>query len=397
LRNIGALAAAVLVAAVILVGGSPPGAEAEIPCPTIGPFSQVGTLGQVATDPVKATVGVSGLGESRFNANASGQRIAWAVGDRSANELAGPDRVFVFGLDARDGSLAVRYPIDPSSLQDDPIEPSIDSVTKLGQTANPIPDLEALSINDLGSAQAGMIWLFDTGDNGGQRPDLNAYVLQEPDLVTPNATGLSFMDHNVALDDAVMGPAQPATRYPIVLMNGAKQITPNVEAAFVDARTPGTGSDAVYLIPKSPVDRDGDHIRTDFRVFRFTSRNAADSGRPNVAQFVGYITLGTPRLKVTDAAASEDGTSFVIRAVSGGKTAPDQDVVAMWNRTPGATIEDDITARHVPDCSWSLNSAPSSSVEEAIAYDVTDGAWNGFIWTHDVPKMAAPFLFAPKT
>ena len=378
----------------VVVAGTPApgGAGVAGACPTIGAPTQAGSLGRVPGE-TNATVGISGLGVSRYNANAAGAQIAWAVGDRSANEIAGTDRVFLFGLDARDGSLAIRYPLAPGDFEDDPREPSADRITNLAQTANPIPDFEELSIDYPSTPSQAGLWMFDTGDNSGSRPHVNAYVVKEPDLMSDP----SHLGTHPGLDDALTGPTLSLMRYPIRLMNGNYHITANVEAAFIDPRTPGNGADAVYLITKSPVDRNGDGARGEFRVFKFHSRLASDSGQMNIAKAVGWIDLGHADLKVTSAAVSEDGTSFVVRAVSGGSKA-DLDVVAMWNRTAGATIEQDFEARHVPDCTWSLNSAPGSSIEETIAYRVRPGGgWDGFVWTHDVPKSSAPYFTAAKT
>jgi len=414
---------------------APAGADpAPAACPTLGPMRQAGLLGQAAGDPSLATIGVSGLAVSRFDSEPTGEQIAWAVGDRSANELAGTNRVFLFGLDARDGSLAIRYPLDPAGFQDDPVEPTTDTITKLGQTPNPIPDLEDLSIDYAGGGP-GQIWLFDTGDNGGGRGNLNAYVVHEPDLATepetatplvgaglsvrgsggktqtpspsPSLTpslstvpGASFLTSHPGLDDALTGPALSVVRYPIRLTKGGVQITTNVEAAFVDSAATGTEPSPIYLISKSPVDVDGDGVRTDFPVFRSTTRNTAASGLTNDAGYVGTVSFAQADLKVTAASILDDGSAFVVRAVSGGNLKPDVDVVGLWWRTPDTSIEEEIASGPSPDCTWSLNSAPSSSSEETIALDLTDATSTGFeglVWTHDVRGTAAPYFTAPRT
>jgi hypothetical protein len=360
-------------------------------------MQQTGTIGQVPGDPAPATVGISGLAVSRFDSGPEGEQIAWAVGDRSANEIAGPDRVFLFGLDARDGSLAIRYPLDPVDLQDDPLDPTTDHVTGDGQTPNPLPDLEELSIGYV-SGGRGWLWLFDTGDNGDSRVNLNAYVVREPDLATAIGGGPSFLASHPELDAGVTGPTLSVTRYPIRLMRDGIQVTANVEAAFVDANAPGSGPAPVYLIAKSPVDGDGG--RTAFPVFRFATRNTASSGRMNDAGYVGTVSLGQPDLKVTAASILDDGSAFVVRGVNGGNGKPDLDVEGLWRRRAGTTIEDVIAKRPTPNCRWSLNSAPDSSSEETIAFDLTAAqgtGFEGFVWTHDVRDAAAPYFRAPRS
>jgi hypothetical protein len=366
-------------------------------CPPLGPTRQAGTLGQAPGDPAPATVGISGLAVSRFDSGPEGEQIAWAVGDRSANEIAGPNQVFLFGLDARDGSLAIRYPLNPGDLQDDPVDPTTDTVTRVGQTPNPIPDLEELSIEYVAQGP-GRLWLFDTGDNGDSRANLNAYVVREPDLATSVGGGPSFLASHPELDGGLTGPTLSVTRHPIRLMRDGVQVTSNIEAAFVDANAPGDGPAPVYLIAKSPVEGDGG--RTDFPVYRFTTRNTAASGLTNDAVYVGTISLGQADLKVTAASILDDGSAFVIRGVNGGNGKPDLDVEGLWRRREGTTIEDVIAARPTPNCRWSLNSAPDSSSEETIAFDLTGAGgtgYDGFVWTHDVRGAAAPYFRAPRT
>ena len=403
----------------------PIGAGAATACPSLGPMLQTCTVGQVVGDPALATIGISGLAVSRFDSESTGEQIAWAAGDRSANERAGIDQVFLFGLDARDGSLAIRYPLEPAAFQDDPVETSTDSITKLGQTSNPIPDIEDLSIDYIDGGP-GWVWLFDTGDNGGARGNLDAYVVREPDLatepasatatigaglavpgsgrVTPSpppspsgASGPSFLTSDPELDEALTGPTLPVVRYPIRLMQGGIQVTSNVEAAFVDSNAPAGGPAPIYLISKSAVDGDG--ARTDFRFFRFATRNTAASGLTNDAVYVGTVSFAQADLKVTAASILDDGSAFVVRAVNGGGQRPDVDVVGLWQRTSGTTIENEIADRPNPDCRWSLNSAPASSSEETIALDLTDATstgFEGFVWTHDV-RGVAPYFTAPRT
>jgi len=366
-------------------------------CPPLGPMRQAGSLGQAPGDPAPATVGISGLAVSRFDSGSADEQIAWAVGDRSANEIAGPDRVFLFGLDARDGSLAIRYPLSPNDLQDDPVDPTTDTVTRVGQTPNPIPDLEELSI-EYAEEDRGLLWLFDTGDNGDTRANLNAYVVREPDLATAVGGGPSFLTSHPELDGAVTGPTLAVTRYPIRLMRDGVQVTSNVEAAFVDANAPSSGPAPVYLIAKSPVDGDGG--RSAFPVFRFATRNTAASGLTNDAVYVGTISLGQADLKVTAASILDDGSAFVIRGVNGGNGKPDLDVEGLWRRRKGATIEDVIAVHPTPQCRWSLNSAPDSSSEETIAFDLTGArstGFDGFVWTHDVRGASAPYFRAHRT
>src|SRR5881628_2280060 len=98
-----------LVPALVVLATVLPGrvAQATFTCPAFGPASSPGTLGQVETSPPFSGVGASGLAVSRYDSDATyGQQIAWVIGDRQANELAGPDKVFLFGYDVRDGSLA---------------------------------------------------------------------------------------------------------------------------------------------------------------------------------------------------------------------------------------------------------------------------------------------------
>jgi len=414
-----ALPAVGLIAALGLSG--PTGAGAGIggvasACPIVGAIQQTGTLGGAVDDPVRAPIGISGLAVSRFDSEVTGEQIAWAVGDRFANELAGTDEIFLFGLDARDGSLAVRYPLDPAGFQDDPVEPTPDTITTLGQTANPIPDFEELSLVPAAGAP-GRLWLFDTGDNGGARGTLNAYAVAEPDLATEPAAasgapsplpspssspqlGPSYLTSHPELDEAITGRTLPVMRYPIRLMQDGAQVATNVEAAFVDANAPDPGPAPIYLIEKSAVDADGDGARTEFRVFRTATRNTAASGLVNDAVYVGTISFGQGDLKVTAASILDDGSAFVVRAVNGGGLRPDLDVVGLWWRGAGSTIEDEIAARPTPECRWSLNSAPDSSSEETIAFDLTDAAstgFDGFVWTHDVRGAAAPFFRASRT
>jgi hypothetical protein len=394
LPRVGALALATGLLALTAVLVPVTGASPSAACPAISGFRQIGTLGQAPSDPLPAGVGISSMALSRYDSLVDGRQIAWAVGDRGANEISGLDRIWLFGFDARDGSLAVRFPLDPSVFQDDPNAPGTDGVTSFADSPQPVPDIEDVALEPL-LGRPGRLWLFDTGDNSNKRADVNAYVVREPDLTGPQGV----LDSDPSLSDAAQGPMLTPTRYPILLEKGSKQVKGNIEAGFVDPITPGGGDRAVYLVMKAPKDLDGEGtaMKDDFRVFSFSTRatpTPGDLGAMNVAQQVGFIDLNAPTLRVTAGAMLDDGTSFTVRAVSGGKH-PDLDVVATWNRTPGTSVASVLSARHTPDCTVSLNSLPKKQNEESIAYGLTPGSatgWDGFVWTHDLPTEAAPLF-----
>jgi hypothetical protein len=351
---------------------------AIVPCPDVGPPIRIGEIGTTGrgVDPIVA--GISGLGVSTTERDGDA-RIAWAVGDRSANEIAGPDSVFVFALDARDGRVVERFAIEPSSLEPGPAG---DPVTSVAQTESALPDLEELAIEP---GPTRRIWLFDTGDNDGTRTHLNVYVIDEPRI-------------------EVGGHEVEPTRFPIQVVASEGPQAANVEGAFVDPASEDATT-TVYLIPKFPVDLDGDGAATDFRVFSFEPEPESDAEDENgdevdmdEATEVGHVTLNDPALRITAASASQDGTAFAVRAVSGGEQGqPNLDVVALWQREPFEPVGLVIGSRPTPDCTWSFDTAKGSSSEETLAFDLARvPAWSGFLWTHDQPEPGAPLFAAER-
>jgi hypothetical protein len=375
---------------------APAGSSLAATCPAAQTFARAGTIGQAANDPSSATVGVSGMAISRYNSLGDGSQIAWVVGDRSANEIAGPDQVFLFALDARDGSLAIRFPLDPASFQPDPSISPTDTITNLTQTSKAIPDMEDLSLRYLPGAP-GELWAFDTGDNTSSRQNLNLYGIGEPDLT--GAQGLAVLGTDPELDDTVTGPTLVPTRYPVQLKVGNNRVVANVEAGFVDS---GADGSPIYLIAKTPKDLDGEGktMKDDFQVFRMTTRNAVTPATPdamNVATAIGFVEFDKPSLRVTAASMLDDGSQLVVRAVSGGGSTPDIDAEGIWFRDPGTDVAALFSSTPQPPCRLSLNSAPNSKQEETITYRLTPGVATGsqgFAWTHDGPiaKGAQPYF-----
>jgi hypothetical protein len=366
---------------------APAGSTLAATCPADQTFATAGTIGQATDDPAPATVGISGMAISRYNSLSDGSQIAWVVGDRSANEIAGPDQVLLFALDARDGSLAIRFPLDPTSFQPDPSVTPTDTVTRLTQTSKAIPDMEELSLRYLPGGP-GQLWVFDTGDNTSSRQNLNLYEIDEPDLT--GAQGPAVLGTDPELDDAVTAAPLAPVRYPVQLKVGTKRVIANVEAGFVDS---GADGGPIYLIAKTPMDLDGEGstMKDDFRVFRMTTRNAVTPETPdamNDATAVGFVEFDKPSRRVTAASMLDDGSQLVVRAVSGGGSTPDIDAEGIWFRDPGADLATLFSSTPKPPCRLSLNSAPKSKREETIAYRLTPGATTGsqgFAWTHDGP------------
>jgi hypothetical protein len=385
-----------LVAALSAVSFAPVGPSLAATCPPAQSLTNPGMIGQAPNDPAPATVGISGMAISRYNSLGDGSQIAWVVGDRSANEIAGQDSVFLFGLDARDGSLAIRFPLDPSSFQPDPSVTPTDTITNLSQTSKAIPDMEELSLRYI-AGTAGQLWVFDTGDNTGTRGNLNLYAIDEPDLT--GASGPPVLGADPELDDAVAGPTLAPTRYPVQLQVGTTRVVANVEAGFIDSSAAGN---PIYLIAKMPQDLDdeGTGMQDDFQVFRMTTRNAVtpeDPGAMNVATAVGFVEFDQPSLRVTAASMLDDGSQLVVRAVSGGAGTPDIDADGIWFRDPGTDVATLFSITPKPQCRLSLNSAAASNQEETIAYRLTPGAATGsqgFAWTHDAPitRGAQPYF-----
>ncbi len=380
-----ALSLATLISCVSSEPDPSPGGGVELapraPCPDMGPATKLGKIGGARNGVDPAVVGISSLGVSA--STGGGGHIAWAVGDRSANEVAGPDSVFLFALDAIDGDLVTSYPLDPTSFQTDA---QGDPVTNLGQTPTALPDLEDLSIEYGDGDGADRIWLFDTGDNEGNRQNLNAYVVSEPS--PQEGPGPSELE---------------ASRYPIVLIRSYGAVAANVEAAIIDPGRDGRPATA-YLIPKFPSDVDGDGQEDDYPVFAFEPNpdvgtgTGADPGEPNRATEIGHITLDDPALQVTAASASQDGTALAVRAVSGGQGQPNLDVVALWSRDPVTPVADLIRARPTPDCTFSFDTAKASSTEETLAFDRGKGGeWSGFLWVHDESDPGAPLFEARRS
>lgn len=366
------------VLALVVPGGA---VRATGSCPAFGTAISPGTLGQVETSAPYAGVGASGLAVSRYDSDAtSGQQIAWVIGDRQANEAAGPDLVFLFGYDVRDGSLAVRYPLNPSVFPDDPTVPGTDGITNLTQTAFAKPDFEELALNPSSTGGPGKLWLFDTGDNENDRPKVFAYALPEPDLIAGGTIGPTG-GSDPGLDAKLTGSTLTPTRYPIKLWSGPRmkhQVKTNVEAAFVDPATPGKGSDAIVLIAKTPTDPDGDGLIDDYRVFSFTTRKQT---RANAAVQSGWVDLGDASVRVNAAAISEDGSQVLVR---GGSIS--SDAIGLWNRPSGSNVLTMFNGHPTPDCMYSYDTATGSNVEESIAFDVTyagQTGYDGLAWTHD--------------
>jgi len=302
------------------------------------------------------------------------------IGDRQANELAGPDKVFLFRYDVRDGSRAVRYPLNPSVFPDDPTVPGTDGITNLSQTPYARPDFEELSLNPSTTGGPGKIWLFDTGDNENSRPKLFAYALPEPDLIA-NGTIAPDGGSDPGLDAKLTRSRRTPTRYPIKLWKNRKethQVITNVEAAFVDPATPGNGNNAVVLIAKVPIDHDHDGSTDDYRVFSFKTR---ETTRSNAAIQRAFVSFNMPSIRVNAATISEDGSQMIVR---GGNTSTDE--IGLWSRPPGTAVTSVFAAQPMPDCTYSYDTAPNSNVEESIAFDLTysgQTGYDGLAWTHD--------------
>jgi hypothetical protein len=352
-------------------GPSATGPSTDVPaCPHLGEPRRIGRIGGEGADRDLAAQGISGLGVSADDQTGP---ILWALGDRYANELAGDDSVLLLALNPKNGEELSRFMIDGSSLE---LGPGGDPVTSLEDVNDAVPDFEDLAVEPMADG-TNRLWLFDTGNNEGNRDHLNAYVADAPDP-SPSLGG--------GVIDTI--------RYPFELQAHGDYPALNTEAALVDpahADTPAT----VYVIPKFPVDLDHDGSASDFQVFAFQPDPEDTSAAMNEATVVGHITLDDPALQVSGASASQDGTAFAIRAVSGGQEGqPNLDLVGLWQRDPDTSITDVLEERPAPDCTWSFDTARGSSAEETLAFDLRDGpAWSGLLWTHDERDPGAP-LFA---
>jgi hypothetical protein len=355
---------------VTLVLAPSPASAASTPCQKFAAFSQAGTLG--STGSPNAAIGISGLAVSKFNNSntVAGPQIAWGVGDRSANAI-GPDPLYLFGFNAHNGKLAIKYPLNG---------PFPDPITKGG-----LPDVEELSMQYV-SQQPGTIWLLDTGDNNLNRTTVNAYSVTEPDLTTD-----SRWTSDPSLNWNATGAPLTVRRYPITVP-GAPM---NIEAGFIDSTSP-TGQGVLYLIPKEPITTGGQR----FSVFKVQLTNRWTMSNPtamNTATNVSSIDLGAPGLHVDAASETNNGTAFVVRGGVGG--TPGTDRIGFWSHTPSQTIEAQLDAKHGATCALSFNSSPNLNVEETIAFDlapVGSAGYDGLVWTHDASG-AAPYYSAPST
>jgi hypothetical protein len=171
LRISRSLAALVALFALVPIGGGAGAGTTE--CPMLGAATLLGPLAQSEHRAPFSTREISGMAVSTDNTDAlTGAQIVWVVGDRKANEAvdAENDRVYVFGYDASDGSLTIRFRLRPGAFPDDPRftgPPEPDGVTST-DSSQPVPDIEDLSIEYRDGAQD-LLWLFDTGDNTTSR------------------------------------------------------------------------------------------------------------------------------------------------------------------------------------------------------------------------------------
>ncbi|MEX1100930.1 MAG: hypothetical protein WD739_11900 [Actinomycetota bacterium] len=380
-----ALLAALVALFTLLPIGAGAGTD-PVPCPVLGEPVLLGPLGQKETRAPFSARHLSGLAVSTDNADAlTGQQIVWAVGDRKANEAVKVenDRVYLFGYDVADGSLAIRYRIRPGAFPDDPRftgPPEPDGVTST-DSVRPVPDVEDLSIEYREGARD-LLWLFDTGDNTVSRDQINAYRVWEPDLTQTGIGVLGETGTDPELDDESEGGAIKPARFPIKVWNNAKRtnrVHPNVEAAFVDVGAP-VATKPIYLIPRTPADADGDGSFDELRLYRFDTRkkNGANHATP-----AGWLEAGGPGHQVVGASIVPGGATFALRT---GKAT--QDAVLTFDRDPARHISEWITdGNRTPACSWVGNDTdPGAAREETIAFAVpaaSTGPWEGFVWTHD--------------
>lgn len=379
-------ATAALVALFALVGVQTGAGAGLAECPVLGAPTLLGPLAQAENRAPFSTRQVSGMAMSTDDADAlTGVQILWVVGDRKANEAveAENDRVYLFGYDAADGSLAIRYRLRPRVFPDDPRftgPPEPDGVTST-DSREPVPDIEDLSI-EYREGAPDLLWLFDTGDNTTSRAIVNAYRIPEPDLTV---TGLGLIGEggtDPELDDELEGGALKPARIPIKLWADearTDKVRPNIEAAFVDVGAP-SAKKPVYLIPRTPTDADGDTVADELRLFRFDTRK---TGGINHATPAGWLETGGRAHQVLGASILPDGSSFAIRT---GKQT--EDAVLTFDREPGRHISDWVAdGNRSPACSWTtFDTDGSGPREETIAFDVppagTSG-WEGFRWSHD--------------
>ncbi len=222
-----------------------------------------------------------------------------------------------------------------------------------------MPDFEDLSVEPR-SDEPDRLWLFDTGNNEGDRDHLNAYVVNSP--------------ARPGIHTGVIAPA----RYPFQLGGLGDYPALNTEAAIADAAR-GDSPTTVYLIPKFPVDLADDGTGDDFPVYAFEPDLENLTGATNEAVIVGHITLDDPELRVTAASASRDGTAFAIRAVSGGEEGqPNLDQVALWRRDPRPDHRRACGSSN-PSLHLVVRHRERSSAEETLAFDLGGGgpAWSG--------------------
>ena len=269
------------------------------------------------------------------------------------------------------------FPDDPANTG--PPEP--DGITSLADSPNPVPDIEDLSIEYRDEARD-QLWLFDTGDNTTSRAQLNAYRLPEPDLT---ATGLGLIGPtgtDLGLEGKLEGTAIKPVRFPIKLWSNANKtqhVRPNIETAFVDVGSPSV-TKPIYLIPRAPIDADGDGIKAELRLYRFDTRDKATA---NDATPSGWIGSGGANFEALGASILPGGSAFAIRT---GKANADR--VLTFTREAGREISAFVAdGNHDPACSWTtFDTEPSGNREETIAFDLTpagETGWEGFLWSHD--------------
>ncbi|MEX2274719.1 MAG: hypothetical protein WEA10_04000 [Actinomycetota bacterium] len=373
-----------------LVAMLPAGLDAAagtLPCPNLGGPVLLGPLAQKENRLPHAARHISGMAVSKDNSDATtGQQIVWVVGDRKANEAVQPenDRVYVFGYDDADGSLAIRFRLRPGVFPDDPANtgpPEPDGITSVADSPNPVPDIEDLSIEYRADARD-QLWLFDTGDNTTSRSQLNAYRLPEPDLTSTGLGLIGPAGTDLELEGKVEGMAIKPVRFPIKLWSNAQKsqkVHPNIETAFIDVGAPSV-TKPIYLIPRAPVDADGDGIKGELRLYRFDTR---EKFTPNHATRSGWIESGGANYEALGASILPGGSAYAIRT---GKANADR--VLTFTREADRHISAYIgDGNRAPACSWStFDTEPSGNREETIAFDLTpagETGWEGLLWSHD--------------
>lgn len=317
-----------LAGVMVLVGAPQTAAAASTTCPAFGAKEKV------------ATYWKSGLKEvSGLQSSLEHPGVMWAVQD-SGN---GPH---LYALDVA-GHVLVNYTLSGTNVSN--------------------VDWEAIALDPRNNAPD-YIYIGDVGDNAHNRNGISRQVPALYRLREPKVSATWFGQTRLATIST--GISKFPFRY--YSAGFVWRLQPrNTEAMFVDPR-----SHAVVIIQKDLTSVNS--MSKQARVFQLPESGLSTS-KLNKAEAIGSITGASPGVQVGPVAAdiSADGRWIVVKNYAEG---------FLWRRGWKERISTTFADAPTAPCSVPVDNA------EAIAFEYSSGAWNGFLSLREARRTGAPPL-----